>query len=227
MEPNMSESNPNVGESERRDGSCNCRGDDIERDVTEIAPEGRWLGETDVLEMTLPRDVQEALGSLVGDEPVETMDDWVDEARDWVGGAISVEDLCHADGETEHWGDLGEERYHFVCVYDAVALAALADESVDIRTKSPYGTVIEARAAGTDELAVSPSDAVFSVGVSDGVEPPEDGTPSISDVYSAVCPYVKAFPDRETYENWAATVPAATVAMPLSGATGLAAELVR
>jgi hypothetical protein len=37
---------------------------------------------------------------------------------------------------------------------------------------------------------------------------------------------VKAFPDGDAYEEWAETVPAATVAMALDGATEFAAVLV-
>ncbi|AUX07828.1 alkylmercury lyase [Halalkaliarchaeum desulfuricum] len=112
------------------------------------------------------------------------------------------------------------------CFYDAVILAALSDREVDIRTESPDGTVIEARAVGSDQLTVTPGGAVFSFGIDEGVNPPPDGGPTLEQGYAAICPYVKAFPSREAYRRWAETVPAATVAMPLSGATELAGELV-
>jgi hypothetical protein len=86
--------------------------------------------------------------------------------------------------------------------------------------------VIEADAAGTDQLQVTPEEAVFSFGVDESVEPPDEDGPSNATVYSAVCPYVRAFPDENAYEEWAASAPAATVALPLSGATDVAEALV-
>ncbi|WP_255681802.1 organomercurial lyase [Natrinema sp. SYSU A 869] len=109
--------------------------------------------------------------------------------------------------------------------YDAVLLSAFAERPVAIRTESPDGTILEARAVGTTVSTVSPDGAVVSFGVDDTVAPP-DGEPSHADIYTAVCPYVRAFPGHEAYERWADTVPAATVAMPLAGTTEIAAALV-
>jgi len=192
------------------------------RDVDE-----RWRPDAGSLDGKLPRDVQAGLGRVLGREPVETLAEWVAEVRDRTGGgSLAVEDLCHTDDRTAHWGRMDGETYHFQCFYDAVILSAMADQPVDIHTESPDGTTIEARAAGTSELRVAPETAVFSVGVGDGVAPPDDGAPTPADIYGAVCPYVRAFPDRDAYERWAETVPAATVAVPLSGATDVAAALV-
>ena len=204
--------------------------DDISTDGAADGPEidaERWLATDAVLDAELPEDVRAALGRLVGEDSVETLGDWLAEVRDRVGGgAIAVEDLCHADEETGHRAELGGETYHFQCFYDAVILSALAESSVDVRTESPDGTVVEARAAGTGDLTVTPETATFSFGVAESVEPPEDGAPSHADVYAAVCPYVRAFPNAAAYERWAETVPAATVGMPLAGATDVAEKLV-
>jgi hypothetical protein len=155
------------------------------------------------------------------------LDDWLAQVRRLTGGgSITVEDLCHADDETGHRGEIDGETYHFRCFYDAVALSGLAETPVDIRTESPDGTVIEAHAIGTTDLTVTPEEAVFSFGVDEAVEAPADREPSVEDVYASVCPYVKAFPDRKAYERWEKTVPAATVAMPLAGATEIASRLV-
>jgi hypothetical protein len=199
--------------------------DGLETDAEPTAD--RWLADGSPLSAELPADVGVALGRVLGEEPVETLGDWLAEVRRRVdGGAIAVEDLCHADEETGHWGELDGETYHFQCFYDAVVLSALAETPVDVRTESPDGTVIEARAAGTADLTVTPESAVFSFGVAESVEPPADEGPSHADVYAAVCPYVRAFPDADAYARWAATVPAVTVAMPLAGATDVAEKLV-
>lgn len=180
----------------------------------------------DVLSTPLPEDLQSALGAFVGKDAVDTLDEWTAVVRQYTSGdGIATEELCHADEETPHWGELDGDRYHFVCFYDAVILSVLADQPVDIRTESPEGTVIEARAVGSSDLTVTPETAVFSFGLSTEAAD-SDGEPAIEDMYSAGCPYVKAFPNRDAYEQWANSVPAVTVATPLAGATELAAALV-
>ncbi len=201
---------------------------DVEAQNTESERRAdRWLGGSDVLDARLPTDLRSALGDFVGEESVDTLRELTAEIRRFAGdGSIDVEELCHADGETDHWGTVGDERYHFRCFYDAVILAALEDRAVDVRTVSPGGTVVEARAVGSDELSVTPGDAVFSLGIATDAGERSDGDPTLADGYAAICPYVRAFPDREAYEQWAEGVPAATVAMPLAGATELADALV-
>jgi|GEM_PF-1722254 len=187
----------------------------------------RWLTETPVLEANLPEDLQRLLGRLLGEEPVDTLDEWIEAVRRHTdGGPINTEQLCHASTPTPHWGELQGTRYHFQCFYDAVVLSALIDEPVDVRTESPRGWAVNATAVGTDALEVSPENAVFSFGVEKTVTPPDMDGPSPVDVYAAVCPYVRAFPHPDGYLRWADDVPAATVAMPLPGATDVAAALV-
>lgn len=187
-----------------------------------------WTSGQDILAADLPTDMQVALGSLLGRDSVETLEEWVGEVRRRTGGgSIAVDDLCHARKQTEHWGEMDGDRYHFLCFYDAVILSALVDEPVDVRTVSPDGAVIEAHAAGTDDLTVAPEDAVFSFGGDESAAAPTDGSPTFADVYQAVCPYVRAFPDMEAYTRWANAVPAVTVAMPLDDATEVAAALVQ
>jgi hypothetical protein len=185
----------------------------------------RWLTDP-VLDADLPPDVRAALGRLTGAGSVPTLGDWIADVRRLTGGGgIGIGDLCHAEAETPHWGELDGERYHFLCFYDAVLLSGLAEEPVDILTESPEGAVIQAHATGTDDLTVTPPDAVVSFGVERAAAPSGDAL-SPSDLYAAVCPYVKAFPDRDAYRTWAAETSGATVAMPLAGATEVAAALI-
>lgn len=189
--------------------------------------DSRWLAGPDVLDTQLPADLQSALGRFVDKESVETLGEWGSEIRRLTGGgSIAVEELCHASGETNHWGEVRDERYYFQCFYDAVILATFEDRPVDIHTESPDGTVIEAQAIGSDELSVTPTDAVFSLGIDGTAGEESGGTPTLEDGYAAICPYVKAFPDRRAYEQWAGGVPAVTVALPLAGATEVASALV-
>ena len=186
-----------------------------------------WLDEADVLDAPLPDELRSALGRFVGTESVDTLGEWATEIRRLTGGgAIDVGQLCHTDTETDHWGEVGDERYYFQCFYDAAILAAVEERPVDIHTVSPSGTVVEAQADGSDELSVTPDRAIFSLGIGLDAYERSGGDPTLEDGYAAICPYVKAFPDREAYDQWAETVPAATVAMPLAGATDVASALV-
>jgi len=188
---------------------------------------GHWIDEVDVLDAQLPDELQSALGRFAGKESIGTLGEWVTEIRRLTGGgAIDVDQLCHTDTETEHWGTASDGRYYFQCFYDAVILAAVEERPVDIHTVSPGGTVVEAQAVGSDELSVTPEEAVFSLGISTDAHEQSGRKPTLQDGYAAICPYVKAFPDREAYERWADTVPAATVALPLAGATDVASALV-
>ncbi|WP_222915382.1 organomercurial lyase [Natrinema sp. SYSU A 869] len=194
-------------------------------DETEPAVD-RWIDGPAVMETPLPDDVRTAMEQFVGDASITTLEDWVAELRQRIGGGgpIKMDDLCHADGETAHWGELDGTRYDFQCFYDAVALAELASAPVEIHTTSPGGAVIEARATGDGDLNVTPSTAAVSFGVVTD-EIPSDGEPTLEDAYAAICPSVKAFPTRSAYEQWAARTAVATIGMPLSAATGVATGL--
>ncbi|MXV61274.1 alkylmercury lyase [Natronorubrum sp. JWXQ-INN-674] len=211
------------------DDPCPCCGGIGNSKAESERSANRWIADASALEAELPPELQSALGRFLGVESIETLGEWATEVRNrTAGGSITVDDLCLTDEETVHRGAVGDERYHFACFYDAVILAALSERPVDIRTTSPDGTVIEARAVGTEELTVRPGEAVFSFGIDDAVAPPADGEePSLERGYAAICPYVNAFPSPAAYEGWARSVSAPTVAMPLDGATDLAAELVR
>lgn len=211
--------------------SCECCGT-VRRRSVEAESEGepavdRWIGDATVTNATLPDDVQTAMERFFGDASIATLEDWITEIRRGIsGGSIAIEELCHADGETDHWGELDGTRYHFRCFYDAVALAELASEPVQIHTKSPDGTIIEARATGDGDLTATPSTAVVSFGIATEDSPPADAEPSLEDAYAVICPSVRAFPTRSAYEQWAARTAAATVGMPLSAATAVATGLV-
>lgn len=212
--------------AENREQSCECCSTTNTANNTDATAD-RWLGEADPLTAELPDDLRGSLGRVLGEGPVDSLGEWIDAVRHRVGGgSIDVADLCHADGETPHRGTVGGETYQFRCFYDAVVLAALTEGGVEVRTESPGGAVIEAHSDGIDDLRVTPSGAVFSFGVEVVVEAPTGDGPTHADVYGAVCPYVRAFPDREAYEQWAGATDGATVAMPLSGATEIASALV-
>ncbi|WP_135304873.1 organomercurial lyase [Haloarcula amylovorans] len=204
------------------DGCCGG----TEQDTEAARGSGHWLGDA-TLDQQLPEDLRTVLGRFVGDESVETLADWSEQIRRQAGGgAIDVAQLCHTDEDTAHWGVMDGERYHFQCFYDAIILAALEDNPVAIHTVSPDGVTIEVHAVGREELSVTPDTAVFSLGIALDAHEQSGGTPTLQDGYATICPYVKAFPDRDAYETWAGDVPAVTVAMLLSGAAVFARTLI-
>lgn len=205
--------------------SCPCCGGVDELNVENEPSAGHWIGDTSVLDTELPRELRLALGRFLGSESVDTLEEWATEVRQHVGGSISIEELCLTSEQTDHWGTVNGDRYYFACFYDAVILAALSEQLVDIYTVSPDGDSIEAQAIGSNELTVSPEEAVFSFGIERTVDPPSGDGPILEHGYASICPYIKAFPDIEAYERWARRVPAVSIAMPLRGATELATEL--
>lgn len=207
------------------DAAAACCGGDTQKRNDE-QDGAHWLDGPDLLAQPLPADLQSSLGRFFGRDAVETLSEWATEIRKHTGGgSIDIDELCHTDTEADHWGDVDGERHYFLCFYDAVILAALEDKPVDVHTVSPEGTVVEARAVGSEELSVTPETAVFSLGIAVDAQVQSGEDPTIQDSYAAICPYVRAFPDRSAYETWANEVPAATVATPLSGATAFARAL--
>lgn len=215
---------------------CSCCGDvdaDFEYFATKVRLESHSQlidpdEETSVLDVELPGELRAALGRFLDGATVRTLHDWIAEVRERTGGgSIAIEDLCHERRETDHWAALDGEQYHFTCFFDAVVLAALTDERVEIRTESPDGTEVEATVTGDGTLTVDPPGTLVSFGVVTTPGATPDGEPAHEDVYASVCPVVKAFPSPQAYDRWDPAVPATTVAMPLDRATAVAGALVK
>lgn len=207
---------------------CTCCGGDSVQHMDIGSSTDQQQQADSVLTTELPEKLGSTLGRFLGIERVSTVGGWVSAVRYHIeGDSVSIDDLCHTAAETEHWGIVSGDKYHFACFYDAVILATLLEQPVEIRTRSPAGDVIEARADGSDDLSVNPSTAVFSFGIDNHVHPPTGDEPTLETAYAAICPFVNAFPNRQAYEGWTNSVPAETICMPLSGATELAIGLVK
>ncbi|RRJ34087.1 organomercurial lyase [Halocatena pleomorpha] len=208
------------------DRACDCCESASEQANKRTDSHDRWLSERPVTNARLPPDMARRMKQLLDAESLETLGDFVRKLRDAASGTITIDDLCHASTETPHRATVGSETYHFLCFYDGVALTYLVDKPVTIQTESPAGKRIEMRATPDGSIEITPADAVMSFGVAADVEIPGPAGPIEEVVYKAVCPYVKAFPSRETYESWAAGVGAATVGMVLPDGVPIAAALV-
>ncbi|MFP4150259.1 MAG: organomercurial lyase [Nitriliruptoraceae bacterium] len=203
---------------------CACC-DGIVEQSTETERTANWIRtETSVLDAELPEALRSTFDRFLG-QRVETVGDWVD-ALGWVvDGSVAVEDLCLSRSETDHVAITDDQTHCFACFYDAVILAALIEEPVEVHTESPEGTAVELRASDDGELTTSSETAVFSFGIDGTVDPPVGETPTLERGYAAICPYVKAFPTPAASEQWAETVAAPTVATTPADATELAAAL--
>lgn len=207
------------------DETCACGGSDVQLSERGSATEDRWIDERPVTDGALPEDAARLMTRFYSADAVETLGDFVSATReDAGGGAISVEQLCHVDGDSPHVASTPTETYQFRCFYDGVVLSFLAGEPVEIGTKSPAGKVVEVRTTPDGDVEAPPG-SVVSFGIAADVEPTGRDGPDPADVYAAVCPYVKAFRTREAYEAWAAAVDAATVGLPLEAGMSIARGL--
>ena len=204
--------------------ACDCGGAVDERPRDERTDHDRWIDERPVTDGRLPGDVARLMTRFYSAERVETVGDFVAATRADAGGAISIEQLCHVDGDSAHVARTPEETYRFRCFFDGVALSLLTDEPVEIATETPAGKPLEVRTTPDGAVESTPEGAVVSYGIAADAEPSGDA-PVPADVYAAVCPYVKAFRTRGAYEGWAAAVDAATVGMPLEAGLPVAEAL--
>ncbi len=185
---------------------------------------GYWLGERPILNVRLPQELARALGDRFGTEPITTLGGFVSFTRRAVDHPLTATDLCHTTPDEPHYARLGGETHHFVCFFDAVMLAHIADEPVEFHTESPGGEEIEGRIAPTGALTTTPPDVVMSFGVAEANHA-EEGADAATAVEAAICPYIEAFTSREAYQEWAERVAVPTVGMKLEVGLPLAVEL--
>lgn len=200
-----------------------CDGTGEQSDETERT--ANWIStETSIFDAELPEAFHSTFSRFLG-RRIETVGEWIDALQRVVDGSVTVEDLCLSESETDHAGITDDETYYFECFYDAIILAAMTEEPIEVHTESPDGTAIELQVSDDGELTVTPETTVFSFGIDETVDPPVGETPSLERGYAAICPYVKAFPMPEAYEQWAERVAAPTVALAPADAMDLAAAL--
>lgn len=210
------------------DDACDCAELTDAQTAADIDATDRWVRTRPATEARLPADMTRVLNQFFSTGGIETLDDFVEANRvETGGGSIEVEDLCHVGGNSDHVAETGNETYHFECFYDGIALAYLAGEPVEIRTKSPSGTEIEIQATPEGDVESRPAGAVMSFGIAAGAGAEADATPTVEDAYGTLCPYVKAFPSRESYLSWAAAIDGATIGLPLEAGMPIAAGLTK
>ena len=224
------------------ESTCSCCGTDTDRTGGRTADrhDERTDGgaptadgePTSVLERPMPGELGELAAIAFGLEtPTATLGDWRDGLRTWARSQDvwppGFEDLCHA-GDSGHVLEFDGETHHFACVVDPMIVPGILDrEELVVRSTSPVdGAEIEIRIEG-DEVEVTPSTAVLSLGVSRSIERLDGDEFAPEEAYVGLCAYGNAFPNRTTYEAWDAETPeAATMAIPMGGGVELARALV-
>ena len=201
------------------------------------APDGHLTFDppTEYRTTTLPDDLRPLVATAYGmdGEPV-TLGDWIvgfhRRLRAMDTGPFGFDDLYHLDGGDQHVLRTGEERLAFHCVFDPLLVPFLdggPDPPLTIESRLPDGGATITIEVDRDGVTVTPTDAVMSFGVARSLADEPDAGFDPARAYGQICAYGNAFPDRASYEDWAAeTDEAATVVVPLRAAVGLARDLV-
>lgn len=205
---------------------CDCCEITAEQLTEHTSPSDRWLAERPVTKAPLPQEMARRIDRYFTWESVETLADFIAAVRNATGGrSISVDDLCHAAEETPHRAMVEGETYHFQCFYDGIALAHLVDKPVKIRTESPTDELVLMQASPDGDISVTPPDAAMSFGVTTVRETLPRESSIQEAIYETICPSVRAFSSRKSYECWAEDIDVATVGMPLAAGVPVAAAL--
>lgn len=155
---------------------CNCADLTVDQMTEQTPNSDNWIEDRPVKTAGLPETVADNMSQFFG-ESIESFDDMVAAIRGVVeGNGISIDELCHVEGETTHYAQTDDQTYYFRCFYDGIALAHLMDERVEIRTETPTNEFIEIRASPEGDLDVTPSDVVMTFGVATESDVPIDDT---------------------------------------------------
>jgi hypothetical protein len=195
-------------------------------------------------DVALPPAVGERFGRLYGvDDRLRTAADWIRVTRERLrsqGQRPTTEDLCtSADGAHTFVAESGRDggatdddatddhavgdSQSYVCVLDPLAYPFLVDEPGTVRSETPVRGNEVVFAVGREGVAVTPEDAVVSIGASDHVDVVGDVT--VETVYRQVCGYIHAFEDEAEYEQWAGDVEAATTSLPAEEGVAVARKI--
>lgn len=176
-----------------------------------------WLGTENVLETPLPASLQREFEDLFDRDSIATLSTLESVLRKEFGlPGVDHNVLCTRSDPTAHWAVHDGEVSYFRCFFDAALLPALVATTVDIRTIDPQGNAIEAWAVGSGDPTIRPPSAVASFGIDPTEVDRSSATPTREEAYAAICPAVRGFEDRRTYEAWSRERGLITVGLPFS-----------
>lgn len=168
----------------------------------------------------LPSDFADHLADIYDCDPPETVWEWwmIEGERSTVPEELEATDF-YTDNSTRHEIHVNDEIHYAPCVLDALTAAAMDTRSpVVVRSTDPRtDTTITVEFSDTG-VAVSPADAVISLGGKHHPEATPDSGSSVMDYatdneeeyITNFCKYRNAFGSQETYTNWAADTDAIT-----------------
>lgn len=186
---------------------------------------------TAVDDQEVPSDLADTIQTAFGlDEPPATLGDWetaVSQLLDDSELSVGVEEMCIAE-ESRHVARIDGDSQHFHCVLDTILVPFLvpSESPVDVRSRSPVSDTVVELTVTHDAVEVTPTDAVMSFGLADGLEVRDavDIDPALA--YEWICPYINAFPSRTEYDQWEReTSEASTMALSFPAGLELAKAL--
>lgn len=146
-------------------------------------------------------------------------------------GELDAEEMLVTD-DSRHEVRLPGRTVNTYCILDALVLAFLEGEPVEIETRPPGSDRTIALTASPEGLTGVPEAAVVSFGFSTDL--PTDPSAHVGEAPAEVqetihrlgCPQINLFPDREAYEAWAREADAVTMSLSPGEALALARDTV-
>lgn len=146
--------------------------------------------------------------------------------------AASVDDLLVTDDDSRHEVGLDDRAVNTYCFLDALVLALLEDDPVDITTRPPGSDETIELTASREGIQGGHDEMVVSFGFSDELPRDPDAyadktTEEIRATTHALgCPMINLFPDREAYDAWIQEADAVAMPLGLPEALALARDTV-
>lgn len=186
---------------------------------------GRIGPELALDEIAIPPHVGDRLATFYGREQrVSTAAEWttavVKAIHAETGRGPRPSDMCTMpDGAHTVEFDGGDEQ-SYVCILDPVLAVYLRGEPGTVRTITPAEGREVTIDVGRRAAVVSPSSAVWSLGVG-----ATDCEPTLETAYRQLCAYTHAFASSKEYERWATATDAATTSLTVDAGLALAREI--
>lgn len=197
-------------------------------DTIDVAPS------TDYEHREVPDEIAAALSALAGmDETPTTLGafDALTRTEAFSPGKATIDEMLITD-ESRHEVQLADRTVNTYCILDALVLAYLTDEPIEVTTRPPGLEETIEFTASREGIQGAEEEMVVSFGFSTALptdrQAYEDS--SVEQIHDTThrygCPKINLFPDEAAYEVWAREADAVTMALTLAEALGLARDTV-
>lgn len=146
-------------------------------------------------------------------------------------GEQSIESMLVSE-ESRHEVRLADRTVHTYCFLDALVLAFLEDEPIEIATRPPDAEEPIELTASSQGIQGAHEEMVVSFGFANELptDPAAYEDEPVEEVQATIhehgCPKINLFPDRDGYDAWAREAEAVTMPLPLAEALALARDTV-